>query len=482
MQGKVQIANIDLLNKHIFVTLALLFSLVGSILIDSLFVINKSSILYLVCFGSTLFFVWIFWSWYKINKSLFDPYVFFVIAAILFNAGQILLEVFNLNVEGGLLAGDFPASTLVATVILVVLSMISFHLGALISSRFTGSVKSKQICDFQANRSTGYLLFSISVIPFILNIYEAILIVANMGYFALYERTASVGFGATANILSSFLIPSAMFILVGSNNEKKHLFVSSLIIFLYSTTQFFLGYRGWATMPIIAYAWLWSLVISPIAKKYIIFSIIVITILVFPYVQTMRNFSYEERSDFSLFQLPSEYSSHAVSVVSEMGKSMQTVSYTLELVPNKRSFDWGEGYLYALLTGLPNVWDGLHPAVARGLPSSWLVWEVSPQIARAGGSLGFSFIAEAYLNFGWYGAPVFIMLLGFLYGKFVTKVILSKNLALYALLASFISFSLYFPRGELSAVVRQFLWFSFLPYMLSSQLSKMNFFRRDRSI
>ena len=42
----------------------------------------------------------------------------------------------------------------------------------------------------------------------------------------------------------------------------------------------------------------------------------------------------------------------------------------------------------------------MHPSVAHGQPSDWLIETVNPYLAERGLGLGFSFIAEAYMNFG----------------------------------------------------------------------------------
>lgn len=77
--------------------------------------------------------VWVFLSWSFITKSLFDPYILFFISALLFNGGQIILEVFSLN-ENGILDNKFSSETILKTISLVNIGLASFHLGALMSA------------------------------------------------------------------------------------------------------------------------------------------------------------------------------------------------------------------------------------------------------------------------------------------------------------------------------------------------------------
>ena len=76
-----------------------------------------------------------------------------------------------------------------------------------------------------------------------------------------------------------------------------------------------------------------------------------------------------------------------------------------QLRPRWRDYEMGVGYAYAISTLFPNLFWKIHPAMEHELPSSWLTWQVDPYTASQGGGLGFSFIAEAYFNFGYIGVP-----------------------------------------------------------------------------
>ncbi len=418
--------------------------------------------------------VWVFWSWYIVTKSLFSPYILFFISALLFNGGQIILEVFNLN-EKGILDGEFSSATILPTMFLVVIGLALFHLGALMSA-FQISVAPTQVNPQQKEANNprkdkeisqvGWLFFSISFLPSLLILQNSIRIVLSGGYFALYQQNEATSFDAAPAILAGFLVPSAMFILAGSGKNVKEQYLACILILLYATMYFFLGQRNVAVMPLLSFAWLWHQLIRPISKFFLGSVGAFLLLIVFPLVGASRNTGGEDRlSVDALLNTFISINNPLVAVLSEMGGSMNTIAYTIELVPRFREFQWGADYLYALFTLVPNLFWKLHPTVARGLPGRWLTWAVRPDFAARGGGLGYSFIAEAYLNFGWFGAPIALGVIGFLFAKFTLWAAKSKERARMAAVASFTSFFLFFARAESGLMVRSLVWYSWLPYL-----------------
>jgi oligosaccharide repeat unit polymerase len=408
-------------------------------------------------------------------KSLFDPYILFLCAAFLFNGGHALLEVFQLN-ERGILSSKllpnlrFSPETVLQTLFLVLLGLASFHFGGLLSTSAGSKKKTipatkKSLAQY--TRLVGWGLLLISLIPALFQLRDALTIVMSSGYFALYQRRFATGIGASPRLLATFLIPAALFILVGSKKQRSGIIISGLVVFGYSAFQFFLGARSTAVMPLIAYAWLWHRHIHRIPGWVIAIVSLIMLIVVFPLIHMVRNISGDERLAFSaLVNSFFAIDNLAVLSISEMGLSMATVAYTLELVPRLRPFDMGAGYGYALLTLIPNLFWDIHPTIAHGLAADWLVWTVEPAYAAIGGGLGYSFIAEAYLNFGWIGTPLIMGLIGFLFGKFVLWAQRSTEPAKLAMVASFLTFFLLYARGESGSIIRPLIWYSFLPYLL----------------
>jgi oligosaccharide repeat unit polymerase len=150
---------------------------------------------------------------------------------------------------------------------------------------------------------------------------------------------------------------------------------------------------------------------------------------------------------------------------------MRTIAYTIELVPRTRNFDYGDSYAYALLTVFPNLFWKIHPTIAHELPSSWITWAVDPATAREGGGLGYSFIAEAYLNFGYIGAPLLMLVGGYLAARFMVWAYRGQRPDRLAFLVCAASFAIFLARAESGVVLRGVIWNSALPFLAASVLA-----------
>jgi hypothetical protein len=141
---------------------------------------------------------------------------------------------------------------------------------------------------------------------------------------------------------------------------------------------------------------------------------------------------------------------------------MSTVAYTMELVPQIRPFDIGSSYWYAALTLIPNMFWDVHPSILHGNLSVWLIEIVDPWVANRGGGIGYSHIAEAYLNFGVF-SWVPLILLGTLLGA-AERWACHSTLTRAAAVASALAFALFFVRAESATIVRPIIWFAAAPY------------------
>lgn len=460
-------------NQASWLPLALQFAVIA-LLLAVLFAhwnvgLDYTAWIYPACVSIAVLFIWSVWSWKMATGSVFDPYVLFIIAAVLFNGGQAVLEIFNLN-QAGLLANKFEDETLARTLFLVILCLSSFHLGALLSAVNVGGArqniqKSPRTIAPKYLRWVGWALIAISILPTMYVLGRSVTVVVSSSYSNLYAQESSYGINAAPQILMKFLIPGCLFLLAGSELRRREIVVSGVILLLYSLTLYFLGSRSWSTMPLILYAWIWHHHIRPIPRGLLLTIGALVMFIVFPLIGATRNAEFSNRSSFEfLLDTFSAIDNPAVASISEMGGSMQTVAYTLELVPAERPIDYGASYFYASLAIIPNLFWDVHPAVVYGRPSDWLIWEVDPFIARSGGGLGFSFIAEAYLNFGWY-SPLVMVFFGFLFGRLTVWAITSDEPLKAAMVACLFASALFWVRQEFLNVIRPLLWYGLVPYM-----------------
>jgi oligosaccharide repeat unit polymerase len=439
--------------------------------------LDPERLLYPSCLLVTGSFFWILWSWYTLRKTLFEPYSLFMIAAALFNGGQALLEILGMN-HGGVLEGEVQADILTKALYLVAISVLCLHTGALLALSRKSRPRDEESSPHRerAARLVGWLLLGIAFVPTLNLLRGSFELVLDYGYLGLYRQQVAV---PLAWALSGFLVPATIFLLAGSRSSRGTRGFCLVLIGLYAGTYLFLGSRGSATMSLVAVAWVYERSVRRLPRSLIV--ILTITALVlFPLVRSTRNTGWKYRSSWeSQVESVSSMQNPVFASISEMGHSLVTVTHTMALVPDIRPFDLGVSYFYAATTVIPNIGWERHPSVAHGLLCTWLIDTVDPVVAESGGGLGFSFIAESYLNFGWLGGPLWLGCIGF----WVTSLFLiadGADPAKWALVGSFLSFFLVFARGESAMVVRGLIWYAVVPYFLVTIMGMRGFARRAR--
>ena len=471
------------MSVNLFILVLLMLSaFIYSILVSG---VPEEPMIFLLSVVLAVVTIWFLWSWYVSTRTLFDPYVLFLIAATLFNGGHAFLRIFHLDEPGGMLEGGFisvvhgafSSEAALQGLFLVILGIVAFHTGGLLSvPAYTSDppLIEKTRAEITpptayALRLIGWGLLTISLIPACLILKDSIALASTSGYYATLTQDPTYGVDAAAEKLADFIVPASLFLLAGSRGHRFNIALSTLIALGYSLPFLFVvGSRNQAVMFLCAYAWVYHRTIRPLPKTLLLSAGSVLLFIVFPLVRVFRDVVLGE-SRFSPRAFLDAYVSidnPIISLLAETGHSMQTVVYTLGLVPDHREFDIGASYLYSLSTIIPNLFWEVHPARAHGTLGQWLFQMAAPQMADVGGyfSFGFSFIAEAYLNFGWYGAPLALGIMGFLLGRFVLWANKSNDPAKVAMVGAFTAFFLIFARGESHEIVRYILWYSLIPY------------------
>ena len=413
--------------------------------------------------------LWSLWSWKTATGHLLDLYSLFFIALILFSGGQSFLEVLGLNPHG-ILDGKFPIGVVRQALLLVVASMLVFHAGALYCAK-SSVITTDQFPagDFlqQALRTVGAIIIVLSIGPAMYELYHDFSLVQALGYTGEFMRAREVT-GANAWTLSvaPFLVPGTLLLLAGSRGRRGNVILSWLLIGVPASIYVMLGLRNMGLKGIVALLWLHTLVNAPIKKAVLVFMMLMVFVLVpgLAAVRTERLTGMDRigalLASYEMMENP------LVLAIREMGGSFITIIYTTELVPQARSYEWGGTYLSALGTIFPNFFWDIHPSLAGGLPSYWLMKEVDPYAAKAGQTLGFSVIAEAYLNFSWVGTLVFMSGIGYILARFVLWVWKRPDPLRLAIEAIFISFVLFFARGDSNRIVRSIFWEGLIPSLL----------------
>ena len=416
-------------------------------------------------------FAWSLWSWYKATGKAFDPYIIFLVIVMLFNGGHAILALFNFN-ERGVLDGIFQPYVTLQALFSVVMAIGFMHLGALMgvkkAARRIRRAGNPHVSAVTASAAkiVGWVLLAISLPASVVVLGNALKQVLAGGYFILFQSEAKTGVDAGPQIIAAFLVPAALILLAtGANSRRQRLFTLAVIA-VYSLTRLFLGSRYYAMMPLISYAWLWHRCVRPLPKTLMIAAVAVV-LVVLPLVGATRNIKGGDRLSIQSFvEAYTSDSSPPIALLHEMGGSLNTVAYTTTIVPSTHDFELGESYGYAFLTVFPNLFWDLHPTIAHGIPSIWLTWQVDPFLANIGGGLGFSLIAEAYLNFGWIGIPIILFAIGLLYGRLTSWYELSMDSTKFAIAACFCNVFTLYARSEMAVLFRGIIWYCVIPCLL----------------
>jgi oligosaccharide repeat unit polymerase len=442
---------------------------------------SLDSLYHPACIVISALVVWWYWSWIAFSKgSWFDPYILFLTAIVLFNCGQPIIETLGLN-EDSLLRDHFSEAVSLATLYLVALGISALHLGVLLSSAFWSSRRLRRIYSYTFPEfhlrnvyRVGLSLLLISGVPSMLNLRGQLQAVMAGGYVSLYQQQAAIGLGASVSILSNFLIPAFALIIAGGRRMPLMRTFSLLGVFVWSALLLFLGGRANALMPALGMLWLWDRTVHRISRTALIGAALLMWGIVFPVMSITRGESGGDRLSLGRMQRAfTEIENPMVAELSEMGFSANTIAWTMELVPRVRPFALGGTYLSAILSLIPNLSSTeLHPAMrlfGYDIPDYWLTWEIEPGFASRGGSYGYSFIAEAYLNFGW-AAPVALFVFGAVFGRVRGWTLNSSDPARIAIMGIFLSSVLFFSRSSLLNVARPLFWYALVPYLVIALL------------
>lgn len=415
--------------------------------------------------------LWALWSWRLLAGTVFDLYGLFLIAATLFHGGQAFLGLFGiytLSTDDFLsLFGDLSPTTVLSTVFLVTLGMASLHAGALfallLSRRPRAAEEEASSAPFV--RMVGWGFLAVSAVPVCIVLFQSMQTVLAYGYLGLFRANASFGSGVL--ILSSFVVPGLLFALAGSRGLRFNVFFLSFLTLTYCSALFFLGNRHGAAMLLVAFAWVFHRSIRPLPKTLLLGVGAALLFVVFPVLTYFRLETGADRLSLGSFvEAYSSIDNPVVAILYEIGSTSATVGYTLDLVPGTRDFDLGASYLYALFSIFPSLFWESHPSAVRGTLDDWLIYNIDPVTAQAlGNSYAFSFIGEAYLNFGWIGAPVALAVIGLLVGWFTLWGDRAKDPARIALLGCTMAFFLIFARGESNEIFRAIAYYALIPYL-----------------
>lgn len=208
-------------------------------------------------------------------------------------------------------------------------------------------------------------------------------------------------------ITSLTFVPVGLYITAASAPSRRAMVALSLTV-AWCSTIFFLGFRGFAMVPLVVTLTILNKRGFRLPKTAYVAGLLVVIIAI-PVARSMRNYRLAERSVADAFT-----DVHPLAAFEEMGGSLQPLVHTLRLMENEE-LRWGKTYWQAFTRVLPNLsldWENSGYLAVEDLPPThWVTRLAAPWKHRNYGGLGFSAVAEPYMNFGVAGIVLYFLAL-----------------------------------------------------------------------
>ncbi|MFT4604169.1 MAG: oligosaccharide repeat unit polymerase [Rhodothermales bacterium] len=420
--------------------------------------------------------LWLLVSWIMSEGTLLNPYGLFLSASLPFHSGYSVLRF--LDQESLMwLTGRVTEGALADTLTFVVGGYAMLHLGALLVSAVASREPNFERPLYDGTRiyQVGWLLLAIATVPLMIKMRASIETVLSGGYISLFEgggrEESRSGFEGLISLFSDFFLPGVMFLLAGSRNRPIGKVVAILGLLIYSGSYLFLGFRAFSLIPIAVFVWVWHRTIRQLPILPVALVGGGLFLIVAPLVRQFRDLSGSDRMSLeALWEAYAGADNPVLALIAELAGSVLTITFTTELVPEMRPFEMGYGYLRALANAIP-ILD--FPDV-YGYAGTWLAYSITPSLAVGGFGFGFSFMGEAYLNFGWIGGILMLGVIGAAVAGLHRWADRSGDLARFAFIASFLPVLIFYTRGESISISRPILWYAMIPYVLVLVLRSMD--------
>ena len=405
---------------------------------------------------------------YRKKGTLFDFDILFFLFFFLFCNGQIFL--YSMGVDSHYLS-VFTRSSFVeisSCAKYYCISQLFFSLGMLlIKNSFKD--ESYTISDphlLKAIKTTGFILFFFSIIPFLYNIIPMVKNSVMYGYGYIYSNSQELD--GVFGYLSTFFIPSLFILLFSEKQSKPKSFFILFVLLLISLLYLIIGTRSTALRIIISLIVFYNFFINKIKwKKAIKFIPIVIVILII--IPTVHQFRSESNKSISSFKevinstLSSTDNNFVVQSISELGFSSYSFILTERVIPSRINYQYGKSYLASIMMLIPSPLMGGYSFAQFASLDVWL-----QKVHNMSYGPGFSIIAETYYNFGWYFGSIFTVFISMLFSYMFNIHSSDKNKNTVFKLLSFVFFysSLVRARFPFHGTVRNIFYMYFCIYIL----------------
>lgn len=402
--------------------------------------------------------------WRVCSGSFFDPYALFFLAATMFNLGHAPLLALGI-VPPQVMYEQYAIGSICEAFYLVLLGLYFLGLLGLIYVAVRGNIptaeRPQMESPFRASRQIGGVMCALSA-PFMLILMLKLLALsASGGYVGIYDIEKSWGLSLLV-LVSGYFVPGALLMLGGASTMRSAVLPLSLIA-LNAMVYFFIGLRSTAVMPLIAAIWLWHIKIRRIPAVLLFSAAFFALFVVFPTIAVIRDIPAERRSSIGAYiESFSNINDSVSQIFSETGSTIYPVLLVKQETDVSKDFLYGGSYV----KGVAKV---VVPARYIDLYEEYnsLGEYITDVYNKDGSGLGFSFIAEAFINFGVAGVVLIPAILGYFLASLTWRSVDQKRPLWIIFAALCISYVPFFARGEAMVLFRQIFLNVLLPvYMV----------------
>lgn len=345
-----------------------------------------------------------------LGYPLLSPPMLYLSVFALFHLGMALP--WALGLYEGVLPRWFLSNRLSPALALVALAATSYVAGLLLISRPPLEERPGPVYTNRFFFWSGMAIYAAGSIMFFLG-------VDSLGG----QRFFDAGYGETYRLAAQFdprffgtsftIVPIGLYLAAASFERRGAAFVFAITL-LWVCGIFFLGFRGFALIP--------GLVVLALVRQrgyrspaWLNVGVLLLVLVAIPAARAVRDQGVRRRSLDRTWQRI-----HLLDGVIEMGGSLRPLVHTIHYVENE-PWRWGKTYWQSFETVWPNLarrWEGGRYIALQDLPPNhWLTAQAEPDMYRHYGGLGFSAVAEPYMNFGVPGVLLYFCALGALLAR-----------------------------------------------------------------
>lgn len=350
--------------------------------------------------------------------------------AFLFTFGQCLFWAMGVHTKDEIGINPLytynPATkdTIIKTQLMTLAGLLVFHFGAFISYRKKNSAGKNinhkgKIRETERNRNilykTSIIINTITTPIAIFNVARSIIINQTYGYGATFNNAEII---STQNniliLLGTMFIPSIFGLLISSKYNKKMVIYCYLSFVIYTLLGIIAGDRGEWLLPLLLLLWMHHRFYKPIHFKGVALCAIV-AVLILAISVGIRNSRRYGVTIEGLAEAVKTEDSPIISAAFEMGNSMGPSLVLTQYGWDK--YPYGNTYLQTII------------GMVTEKPLSYLIdgykgiqgWFSEDYLGIKYGA-GFSFIAEAFANYGPYYFLIAMLIIGIIFTKLVFRI------------------------------------------------------------